>query len=99
MAEILCFLLIAYAILILIRIIMSWFPIDPNGWALDPAEETIPEVLEVTARSEDGVVQAVRHRNLPIEGVQFHPESIMTTVGRELLGNFLESPVASLKDS
>ncbi len=63
------------------------------------AATTIPEVLEVTARSEDGVVQAVRHRNLPIEGVQFHPESIMTTVGRELLRNFLESPVASLKDS
>ncbi len=58
------------------------------------AATTIPAILEVTARSEDGVVQGVRHRNLPIEGVQFHPESIMTAVGRDLLGNFLESPVA-----
>ncbi|MGB9358037.1 MAG: aminodeoxychorismate/anthranilate synthase component II [Acidimicrobiia bacterium] len=58
------------------------------------AATSIPDVLEVTARSEDGVVQAVRHRDLPIEGVQFHPESIMTMVGRQLLANFLESPVA-----
>jgi anthranilate synthase component 2 len=57
------------------------------------AATTIPDILEVTARSEDGVVQGVRHRDLPIEGVQFHPESIMTTVGRDLLENFLESPV------
>ena len=54
------------------------------------AATSIPEVLEVTARSEDGVVQAVRHRSLPIEGVQFHPESIMTEVGRDLLANFLK---------
>ncbi len=58
------------------------------------AATSVPDLLEVTARSEDGVVQAVRHRDLPIEGVQFHPESIMTTVGRDLLANFLESPVA-----
>ena len=50
----------------------------------------VPDVLEVTARSEDGVVQAVRHRSLPIAGVQFHPESIMTALGKRLLGNFLE---------
>jgi len=49
----------------------------------------VPECLEVTARSGDGVVQGVRHRDHPIEGVQFHPESIMTTVGRDLLANFL----------
>ena len=49
----------------------------------------IPDVLEVVARSEDGVVQAVRHRELPITGVQFHPESVMTTSGKELLANFL----------
>lgn len=49
----------------------------------------VPEVLEITATSEDGVIQGVRHRDLPIEGVQFHPESIMTTVGRDLLANFL----------
>ena len=57
------------------------------------AAMSIPDILEVTATSEDGVVQAVRHRNLPINGVQFHPESIMTVVGRDLLANFLESPV------
>jgi anthranilate/para-aminobenzoate synthase component II len=54
------------------------------------AATSVPEVLDVTARSEDGVVQAVRHRSLPIEGVQFHPESIMTEVGRDLLANFLK---------
>ncbi len=57
---------------------------------------SVPDVLDVTAKSEDGVVQAVRHRDLPIEGVQFHPESIMTTVGRDLLSNFLELPVAAV---
>lgn len=46
------------------------------------------DLLEV-AHSEDGVVQGIRHRNLPISGVQFHPESIMTTAGKKLLANFL----------
>ncbi len=50
---------------------------------------SIPEELEVSARSEDGVIQGVRHRELPIEGVQFHPESIMTSAGKDLLANFL----------
>jgi anthranilate/para-aminobenzoate synthase component II len=50
---------------------------------------SLPDVLEVAARSEDGVVQSVRHRELPITGVQFHPESIMTTEGMALLKNFL----------
>ncbi len=49
----------------------------------------LPGVLEVTAHSEDGVVQGVRHRELPIYGVQFHPESVMTTEGMGLLKNFL----------
>jgi anthranilate synthase/aminodeoxychorismate synthase-like glutamine amidotransferase len=48
----------------------------------------VPPVLEVTARS-DGVVMAVRHRALPLEGVQFHPESILSQHGRELVGAFL----------
>ena len=52
----------------------------------------VPETLEVTARSEDGVVQAVRHRELPISGVQFHPESILSEHGAELIANFLRSP-------
>ena len=50
---------------------------------------TVPDVLEVTATSEDGVIQGVRHRDLPIEGVQFHPESIMTAPGKDLLANFV----------
>lgn len=48
--------------------------------------------LTVTATSDDDVVQGLRHRSLPIEGVQFHPESIMTTAGMEMLENFLQKP-------
>ena len=55
------------------------------------AEETLPAELEVSARTPDGEIMAVRHRELPIEGVQFHPESILTTQGKPLLRNFLES--------
>lgn len=51
--------------------------------------ESLPEEFEVTSRSEDGVIQGIRHRELPIEGVQFHPESILTLVGIDLLRNFL----------
>jgi anthranilate synthase/aminodeoxychorismate synthase-like glutamine amidotransferase len=53
--------------------------------------ESCPEELVVTARSDDGEIMAVRHREFPIEGVQFHPESILTRVGKTLLGSFLES--------
>ena len=49
----------------------------------------VPDVFEVVATSEDGVVQGIRHRELPVTGVQFHPESIMTTEGKALLANFL----------
>ena len=52
--------------------------------------ETCPDVLEVTARTADGEIMGVRHRELPVEGVQFHPESILTAVGKQLLGNFLD---------
>ena len=51
---------------------------------------TCPEVLEVTAWTEDGEIMGVRHRALPIEGVQFHPESILTEHGHAMLRNFLE---------
>jgi anthranilate synthase/aminodeoxychorismate synthase-like glutamine amidotransferase len=53
------------------------------------APESVPSALEVTARTDDGVVMALRHRELPVEGVQFHPESILTQAGHQLLANFL----------
>ena len=58
-----------------------------HSLAIEP--DSFPEVLEVTARSDDGVVMGVRHRELDIEGVQFHPESVLTTEGPALLKNFL----------
>jgi anthranilate synthase/aminodeoxychorismate synthase-like glutamine amidotransferase len=54
------------------------------------APHSMPEELEVTATAESGVIMGVRHRTMAIEGVQFHPESIMTKVGHDLLRNFLE---------
>jgi anthranilate synthase/aminodeoxychorismate synthase-like glutamine amidotransferase len=50
---------------------------------------SVPDALEVTATSPDGEIMAVRHKSLPIEGVQFHPESFLTTSGKDLLRNFL----------
>ena len=55
------------------------------------AQDDLPDVLEVTARTAgDGVIIGLRHRTLPIHGVQFHPESILTSEGRRILRNFLE---------
>ncbi|OQX23672.1 MAG: aminodeoxychorismate/anthranilate synthase component II [Desulfobacteraceae bacterium IS3] len=54
------------------------------------SRENFPECLEITAESEEGEIMGVRHREHPTEGIQFHPESIMTTVGKRLLRNFLE---------
>jgi anthranilate synthase/aminodeoxychorismate synthase-like glutamine amidotransferase len=51
----------------------------------------LPDELSEVAHSEDGVVQGIRHRTLPITGVQFHPESIMTTAGKDMLANFLSN--------
>ena len=56
-------------------------------------EETFPDELRVTARSEDGVVMGVSHTTLPVEGVQFHPESVLTVDGPALLENFVKSAV------
>src|SRR5512143_1350105 len=52
--------------------------------------ETLPPVLEVSAWTDDGIIMGVRHRQYKLEGVQFHPESILTGVGKELLRNFLK---------
>lgn len=51
--------------------------------------ETVPDTLEVTARTQSGVIMAARHRTLPIEGVQFHPESVLTQAGHLMLANWL----------
>jgi anthranilate synthase/aminodeoxychorismate synthase-like glutamine amidotransferase len=54
--------------------------------------ETVPSELEISARTDDGQVMGLRHRRYPIEGVQFHPESILTVEGKRLLANFLGAP-------
>lgn len=58
-----------------------------HSLALDPA--TVPPVLEVSATTESGVIMALRHRDLPIESVQFHPESVLTEGGYQMLANWL----------
>ncbi len=54
-------------------------------------KETLPDCFVVTAETDEGEIMAIRHRELPIEGVQFHPESIMTEEGKRLLKNFVET--------
>jgi anthranilate synthase component 2 len=54
---------------------------------------SVPESLEISAWTDDGIVMGLRHRQYPLEGVQFHPESILTSVGKDLLRNFLEGRV------
>ena len=58
--------------------------------SLAPEIKTMPECLKVTAKTEDGEVMAVQHKDYPIYGVQFHPESIMTPDGKTMLKNFLQ---------
>jgi anthranilate synthase/aminodeoxychorismate synthase-like glutamine amidotransferase len=60
-----------------------------HSLVLDAA--TVPDELDVTARTDNGLIMGLRHREQPVEGVQFHPESILTTVGMDLLGNFLRA--------
>ena len=52
--------------------------------------DTVPDCLEITARTENGLIMGLRHKEHPVEGVQFHPESIMTPNGKQLLQNFLD---------
>src|SRR5699024_3295296 len=58
-----------------------------HSLAVDPA--TVPDVLDVTATTDSGVIMAMRHRDRPIEGVQFHPESVLTSGGHRMLANWL----------
>ena len=55
--------------------------------------ETLPDCLEITAETAEGEIMGVRHREYPIEGVQFHPESALTQHGKNILANFLQTPV------
>jgi para-aminobenzoate synthetase component II len=58
--------------------------------SLAVVESTLPPEIEVTGRTESGIVMAMRHRSLPIEGVQFHPESVLTQGGHRVLANWLQ---------
>lgn len=58
---------------------------------------TLPSSLEITAETSDGVIMGLRHRELAVEGIQFHPESILTPVGKQLLGNFVGGRKASIR--
>ncbi len=65
-------------------------PFEANRYhSLIVERETLPDDLEITASTEDGIIMGLRHSRYPVEGVQFHPESIMTPDGKKLLGNFL----------
>ncbi|WP_214369313.1 aminodeoxychorismate/anthranilate synthase component II [Pseudonocardia sp. H11422] len=61
--------------------------------------DTLPVELEVTGRTDTGLIMAVRHRDLPLEGVQFHPESVLTEGGHRLLANWMESAGYPVADS
>jgi anthranilate synthase/aminodeoxychorismate synthase-like glutamine amidotransferase len=58
--------------------------------SLAVSRETLPACLQVTAQSEDGEIMGLRHRDLPVEGVQFHPEALLTEHGHKMLQNFLQ---------
>lgn len=66
-------------------------PVEATRYhSLVVSPESMPDVLEVTAQTDDGIVMGVRHREVDVEGVQFHPESVLTAVGHDLLQTFLD---------
>jgi anthranilate synthase/aminodeoxychorismate synthase-like glutamine amidotransferase len=66
-------------------------PFEANRYhSLIVERSTLPDELEITASTADGLIMGLRHRRYPVEGVQFHPESIMTPAGKHLLRNFLQ---------
>ena len=62
----------------------------PLEWEVPIERSSLPECLDITAWTADGEIMGVRHKTLAVEGMQFHPESILTECGHELLSNFLE---------
>ncbi len=66
-------------------------PLDAGRYhSLVIERESVPKELEISAETEDGIIMGVRHRSLPVEGVQFHPESVLTLHGMTMLRNFLQ---------
>ncbi|MGD2109987.1 MAG: aminodeoxychorismate/anthranilate synthase component II [Phycisphaerae bacterium] len=63
------------------------------------SREGLPESLTVSAWTGDGLIMGLRHRSLPLEGVQFHPESILTEEGRKLMANFVRRPIGCVADT
>lgn len=59
-----------------------------HSWAI--SSESLPDCLEVTAKSDDECIMAIRHRSLPIHGIQFHPESVLTPLGKTIIQNFMQ---------
>ena len=57
-------------------------------------KNTVPDGFEITATSDDGEIMGIRHRKMFVEGVQFHPESILTSSGKDLLKNFIDMPTS-----
>jgi anthranilate synthase/aminodeoxychorismate synthase-like glutamine amidotransferase len=69
-------------------------PFEANRYhSLIVEYSTLPDELEITATTADGIIMGLRHRRYPVEGIQFHPESIMTPVGKDLLRNFMRHSV------
>ena len=75
-------------------------PFSANRYhSLIVERSTLPGELEITAETTEGLIMGLRHRTYPVEGVQFHPESIMTPMGKDLLRNFLVNERGATYDS